>query len=134
MNEYSCKAKIDTGADSTSLDQDLAVKLGYKEVIEAFENEEIKEEVTKENGNRLAKELADKLLPLYDKLADVRFVISSSGITLRPYIKINIKIQDTIFETIASVISRKNLTYPMIIGRNSMQRFLVDPSKTATKK
>jgi len=42
-------------------------------------------------------------------------------------------IRDTKFETLASIYDRSKLTYPVIIGRKSLTRFLVDPSKRRTQ-
>jgi hypothetical protein len=64
-------------------------------------------------------------------LTDIQYILSSHGKSLRPYVKIQIKLKDTTFETNASIFNRSELAYPVIIGRKSLSRFLVDPSKNA---
>jgi hypothetical protein len=74
-------------------------------------------------------QLAYELVPKYEDLIDINFVKSSHGSSLRPYIKITIKLGDTQFETNATIYDRSKLAYPVIVGRKSLQKFLVDPSR-----
>jgi alpha-L-glutamate ligase-like protein len=130
LNEIETKAKIDTGADSTSIDRDLAEKLGFKDIISAFDAKNIPDDLPREEGLQMMKQLATELLPLFpERLIDVQFVKSSHGSSLRPYIKLTMKIDETTFETYATVYDRSSLNYPVIVGRKSLTRFLVDPSK-----
>jgi alpha-L-glutamate ligase-like protein len=127
--ELAVNAKIDTGADSTSIDTKLAVKLGFQDIIDRFENIQIPENSNKEERIALEKSLNDELIPQFpERLVGVQCIISSHGKSLRPYVKI----KDTVFETNASIFNRSDLTYPMIVGRKSLNKFLVDPSKQPT--
>jgi alpha-L-glutamate ligase-like protein len=127
--EYACKAKIDTGADSTSIDREIAMKLGFKEIIDELDAKNIPEKFTREEGIQMMKELDAELIPKYEYLTDIRMIKSSHGVSLRPSIKINLTLGDTTFETNATIYDRSKLEYPAIIGRKSLTRFLVDPSK-----
>jgi alpha-L-glutamate ligase-like protein len=130
--EIETKAKIDTGADSTSIDTNLAIKLGYQDIIDKFSTIQIPENSTKQERLAFEKALCEELIPQFPgRLTDIQFIISSHGKSLRPYVKIQIKLKDTTFETNASIFNRSELTYPVIIGRKSLSRFLVDPSKNA---
>jgi hypothetical protein len=131
MQEIQTKAKIDTGADSTSIDKSFGVKLGFGDIIKAFENENIPEDLNRDEGLKLMEKLRNKFLPMYpERLIDVQFVKSSHGSSLRPYVKIKVKIKDTIFETNATIFDRSKLVYPVIVGRKSLTKFLIDPSKS----
>lgn len=130
MQEIFTKAKIDTGADSTSIDSSYAKKLGYEDIIKDFDELNLPEDLKREQGLKLQEKLVKELVPKYQgRLIDVVFVKSSHGSSLRPYVKINLKIKDTIFETNATIYDRSNLTYSVIVGRKSLSRFLIDPSK-----
>lgn len=130
MKEIETKAKIDTGADSTSIDTNLAIKLGFQDIVERFEKIHIPENSTKDERLVFEKSLCDELIPQFpNRLTNIQFIISSHGKSIRPYVKIQIKLKDTTFETNASIFNRSELTYPVIIGRKSLSRFLVDPSK-----
>lgn len=126
---HDCKAKIDTGADSTSIDREIALKLGYKEIIDAFDAIELPEDINKVEGRELMKKLSEELVPQFEELEDVNLIHSSHGSSLRPYVKIKMKIDTTEFETKATIYDRSKLKYPVIVGRKSLRNFLVDPSK-----
>lgn len=131
--EVETKAKIDTGADSTSIDIQLALKLGFKEIIDEMESRNIPEDLPREEGLKLMRELTAELTKKYPALVDVSYVKSSHGASIRPSVKVMIKIKDMQYETQASIFDRSKLTYPVIVGRKSLTRFLVDPSKTLNK-
>lgn len=128
--EVSTKAKIDTGADSSSIDKSLATKLGFKEIVELFDNLNLPNDVSFKEAQVIKDKLSEELIPKYEgTLEKIDVVQSSHGVSIRPYVKINIKLKDTVYETYASVYDRSKLNYPVIIGRKSLTRFLVDPSK-----
>ncbi len=129
-NEISTKAKIDTGADSSSIDISLAIKLGYKDIVELFDKLELPPDISLAQAIKRSDELSKEILPKFpNRLEKLDVVKSSHGISVRPYVKINIKLKDTIYDTYASVYDRSKLNYPVIIGRKSLTKFLVDPSK-----
>ena len=127
--ESSVKAKIDTGADSTSMDKALAIKLGFDSIIKLIDSGRLPTGISSSEGHALEKPLYEELKDEYPDLAEVRFVQSSHGSSMRPYVNLSLKIQDTKFETKASIYDRSKLTYPIIVGRKSLFKFLVDPSK-----
>lgn len=128
--EHETKAKIDTGADSTSIDTEVARNLGYGEIIDEIAKRNIPHNVEKEEGRAIMKSLDEELIPKYEFLTDIRMIASSHGRSLRPSIKIDLKLGDTTFSTTATIFDRSHLVYPVIIGRKSLTKFLVDPSKT----
>jgi hypothetical protein len=129
-NEITTKAKIDTGADSTSIDEELAIKLGYKDIIDEFDKLDIPEGLIREDGLRIIASIKIALLEKYPGvLEDIDLVKSSHGVSIRPRIRVSLKIKETVFETSANVYDRSKLAYPVIIGRKSLTKFLVDPSK-----
>ncbi|MCK5084842.1 MAG: ATP-dependent zinc protease, partial [Candidatus Pacebacteria bacterium] len=129
IEEKELKAKIDTGADLSSIDKSLAKDLGYAEIIEEFDeairNLEIGTNVTKEN---LDEKIKDKLEKWGDNI-DTVIIRSSHGISYRLVIKMNIVLSGVEIISRMSITDRSNLEFPVIIGRRSLGRFLVDPSK-----
>jgi alpha-L-glutamate ligase-like protein len=134
LKEVVAKAKIDTGADSTSIDTNLALELGFKDIIDEMESKNIPADLDRETGIKLMEQLGNELMPKYPDLVDVTYVKSSHGASVRPSIRLVLKIKDTQFETKATIFDRSKLTYPVIIGRKSLFRFLIDPSKINLKK
>lgn len=123
------RAKIDTGADSTSIDIKLAQELGYSELIEEFSKIDFDPEMDKNQRREFEAELNNKYKEKWEQLEEIQFVRSSHGLSLRPYVKIDLDIDGTRFETRASIYDRSKLTYSIIVGRKSLYKFLVDPSK-----
>ena len=127
--EVEVEAKIDTGAYSTSIDVELAKKLGYESVLEYFNRLEIPQEITRETGKEIMEELRKKYLAGHPELEDIDVVYSSSGTTVRPKVKINFMMDNNTVFSKANIIKRTGLQYPIIIGRRDLGRFLIDVNK-----
>lgn len=123
------KAKIDTGADRTSIDIKMAKKLGFEEIINEVNEIDIPEEMSVDEARTIARQYEEKLLKKYTYMSHLSIVKSSHGVSLRISVNLELKIDETKFETIANIFDRSGLTYPVIIGRKSLYKFLVDPSK-----
>lgn len=126
---YECKAKIDTGADSTSIDKEIAWEIGYNEIIEEFEKRDIPTNMKREDALKLREELFNELKPKYDYLDSIKFIKSSHGNSLRPLVRIELQIQELKYFTIANITDRSHLEYQSIVGRRSLDKFLIDPTK-----
>lgn len=127
--EVTTKAKIDTGADSTSIDINVAEKLGYKEIIEFFRNLNIPESLTREEGKKLMEKYKEEHLEKYEHLVDIDLIRSSHGMSLRPKIAIKMKLGDLMFDTKTNLYDREKLTYKVIVGRKSLSKFLIEPGR-----
>lgn len=126
--EIGLKAKIDTGAKSTSLDKEVAKKAGYKEVIDYFDTFNVPLDLTPQKAQEFCDTHREEILKNKDILA-LAVVKSSHGTTVRPIINVTLTISGRIVESKANVVSRGKLAYPIIIGRADLGQFLVDPSK-----
>jgi len=127
--EIELKAKIDTGADRSSIDEELARKLGYGEVIDEF-NEAVKNLKIDSSSTKeiLDEKIKDKLEKWGDDF-DTVVIKSSHGVSYRLLIKMNIVLSGVEIISKMSITNRSHLEFPVIIGRRSLGRFLVDPSK-----
>ena len=127
--EFEFKAKIDTGADRSSIDEELAKKMGYGEVIDEFKkiinNLKIDSNASKEI---LDEEIKDKLEKWGDDF-DTAIIKSSHGVSYRLLIRMKIELSGVLLISKMSVTDRSNMEFPMIIGRKDLGSFLVDPSK-----
>ena len=119
--EYECK--IDTGAYRTSISQDLAVELGYQEVIDHFKNLNIPDNLNITNIHEIHKSIQDK------SRIDTVVVSSSNGTSIRPIVNIEFKLEGVDIVSNATISERSNLKYPIIIGRRDLKYFLVDITK-----
>jgi alpha-L-glutamate ligase-like protein len=119
------EAKIDTGADSTSIDYDLARRLGFEKTVEEF----LRLERPFEELRHLSKKERWKV---YRDIPDVVSTIpvrSSHGVTYRVMIRIEMLVSGVSVPAKVSLIDRDGLKYPAIVGRKNLRRFLVDVSK-----
>lgn len=126
--EVVLQAKIDTGADSTSLDADLALQLGFGEILPLFSAYQ-KTDLTPEQAEAKLKELQVALKQYNIEGLDAVAIYSGSGTSIRPLIPLEFELAGQKIKTKATVAERKNLTYAMIVGRKDLKRFLVDPGK-----
>lgn len=122
-------AKIDTGADSTSIDSQIAEKLGFSDYVNIPELKSITIPGTSEERKELENKLSIILKEKYPLLEKVQFILSSNGIKLRPYINIKMEIEGIQTENKVSIADRSHLSFPIILGKNSLNKFLIDPSK-----
>ncbi|MFC1632768.1 sugar-transfer associated ATP-grasp domain-containing protein [Patescibacteria group bacterium] len=123
-------AKIDTGATYTSIDRDVAARLGYKGVISAFRKYGLDKTMTRTKARRSYQRFRKEILQKYSKeIVDTRIIHSSHGTTYRILIPLRFMLSNELVETNATVMVRKHLRYPIIIGQRDLKKYIVDPSK-----
>lgn len=130
-------AKIDTGARTTAIDISIAKKIGMLHVYEEFHKKMPKLNITKDNfkdgKKKIRTTIAPKLKKEIEDLYDVRVIPATNGITVRPYIKFDYKLKGKRISTIVSIVDRKILMYPVLVGKVDMAGFLIDPTKNVYK-
>ncbi|MDO8565763.1 MAG: sugar-transfer associated ATP-grasp domain-containing protein [Candidatus Moranbacteria bacterium] len=123
--EIEVEAKIDTGADSTAIDTELAKELGFAETLRIFDEKvagrDIMQELTKAERELLFSSVPD--------LADTTSVQSSHGASYRPVVHIELVMDTLSIPARVSVIDRAHLEYPVIVGRKNLRKFLIDVNK-----
>lgn len=134
-------AKLDTGAYYTSIDEDLAVELGYGEALSVFKQyfpyyhgaqlfpgRDI--EFQFDETRRIREEHLEEIIRRSNGLLkNVKLVYSSNGVSIRPVIETRIILDKTSLTTKATIVLRKHLRYPVIIGRKSLRSFIIDVGK-----
>ena len=123
--ELEVEAKIDTGADSTSIDTQIAEELGFHEALEEFERRVADRDILQE----LSKGEREKLFADIPDLASTVPVKSSHGTSYRPMVRIDLVIDGVTVPAKVSIIGRSHLEYPVIVGRKSLRKFLIDVNK-----
>ncbi len=123
--EIEVEAKIDTGADSTSIDIELAKQLGFGDALKTFEEKVGGRDVLTE----LSKEEREKLFSSIPDLADTVPIKSSHGYSYRPIVLTTLIIDSIPIPAKVSCIDRSHLSYPVIIGRKHLRKFLIDINK-----
>ena len=113
---YDLDAKIDTGADSSTLHCDDIFIDEYN-----FVHFTLLDEVHPSyNGKKMK-------MPLHK----IRKIKSSNGqVEKRPFIKINVLFFGKKYKTVVSLTNRADMKFPMLIGKNFLaNKFLVDVSQ-----
>lgn len=123
--EIEVEAKIDTGAYSTSIDAELARKLGFGEVLDYFSKIEIPQGFSRSNVKDIEAELRKKYLAGNEDLKDIVVIYSSSGVTVRPKVELVFYMDGEKVVSWANIMERTELKYPIIVGRKDLKRFLI---------
>ncbi|MFA6475286.1 MAG: hypothetical protein WCV88_03755 [Patescibacteria group bacterium] len=128
------KAKIDTGARTTAIDISVAKKLGLYTVYTQFKKLFPKLELTKHNFQKVRETIRTTITPKLRKqipgLYDIRVIPATNGISVRPYVKLHLHLRNRHIDTIASLVDRKILIYPVLVGKKDLAGFLIDPTKS----
>ncbi len=140
--KYPIKAKVDTGAGISSISENLAEKIGYEETVRGYKKIE---RVKRPKTVKRAKDPKIKRRPTPEDISERKnllklprvintvIVRSAHGVTRRVIVPIKLIIKGKKIKTPVTIIKRKRLEYPMIIGRRSLKGFLVDPKLTKKK-
>lgn len=127
------KAKIDTGARTTAIDVSIAKKLGLGHVYNDFTRLMPKLKITQNNfqtiRDRIRQEVTPRLKKRIPRLYDIRVIPATNGITVRPYVRFHYHLRGQHIYTIASIVDRKILLYPILVGKQDLAGFLIDPTK-----
>lgn len=120
-------AKIDTGADSSSIDRELAVILGFNDLIDHYDEVVGIENVAEMEEDKRV--IYRKVLYGHPDVYKVTRITTASGVDYRVKIEIPSQIKDRKIKMHATVANRVDLKYPVIIGKRDLKEFLVDPTK-----
>lgn len=126
------EARIDTGAKSTAIDYELARQLGYGQVIEFINKYDINKTMESVKVKRLKNNLVTKLKE-HPAIVDVVAIHSASGSTVRVMVNLKFSLRGKVVSTKVSLIDREHLNYDMIVGRQDLAGFLIDPAIASEK-
>jgi len=119
-------ARVDTGADYSSICEKLAIKIGFKRIVKELKS--VKDIVRDPIKNfKPERELLSKI----KGVVGVVLIRQTKGLTRRVLVPLTIKIADKKVNTQVSIIERTHMQYPMIVGRKDLQRgnFVIDPRR-----
>lgn len=127
------KAKVDTGARSTAIDISIAKKIGTYHIYQQFNELMPKLRITKQNYKEVKVLVNSQIKPRLKRqipgLRDIQVIQATNGITVRPYVDFEYKLKGKRIKTVANIVDRKVLIYPILIGQVDMGGFLIDPMK-----
>jgi alpha-L-glutamate ligase-like protein len=127
--EIEVKAKIDTGADSTSIDTELAKQLGFSDVLDFFETIPTPETSERKDLKVISDGYDLKYKDAHPDLKAITFAYSANGFSMRPKIDLSFVMDTLEISTRVTVVDRSSLEYSVIIGRKNLSKFLIDVIK-----
>jgi len=116
------KAKIDTGAQSSSIDTKLAIELGYEDLLDYFASLEMPTDLPRANVKQIEEDLRNKYLVGHPDLEDIIIIYSSSGVTIRPKVKLEFDMDKERVISKVNIVERTGLKYPMIVGKRDLKK------------
>ncbi len=125
-------AKIDSGAHTSSIDEQLARELGFGDAIDLFNATDIPVFSTQKEADVFAKELKKVLQKEHSSVAGVSVVTSSHGMSIRMNVRVRVVLSGREMIMTPNVYQRDHLTYPMLVGASDLGYYLLDPSKPVT--
>ncbi|GIW57511.1 MAG: hypothetical protein KatS3mg083_456 [Candidatus Dojkabacteria bacterium] len=128
-NIHKVKARNDTGALWSAMDETLARSLGYNEILDRFDEFEKHHKFSTLKEGRKVKLLAQKYFEDDLQIVDIALVKQSAGIDLRPVLKIPFTMSGIKQVTKFTITHRKEMLYEVIIGRKALKKFLIDPAR-----
>lgn len=123
------KARNDSGALWSSIDENLARELGYGDALDEFDRFEALHPFATLKEGRKVKLLAQREFEDSTNIVNVALVKQSSGIDLRPVIKIPFEMSGIRQVGAFTITHRKDMLYTAIIGRKALKKFLIDPGQ-----
>jgi alpha-L-glutamate ligase-like protein len=123
------KVKNDSGALWSSIDYSLAAKLGYKDILNDFYEFEEQHPFTTLKEGKKVKLMAQREFEDHGDIVSVSLIKQSTGLDLRPVIKIPFEMSGVKQVAKFTVTHRKDMVYDAIIGRRGLKKFLIDPAK-----
>ncbi|MBU2595794.1 RimK/LysX family protein [Patescibacteria group bacterium] len=119
-------ARVDTGADFSTICEKLASSVGFERIVRELKKVE---RIIKKPTKYVKQE--KNILKRIKGVTGVVLVRQTAGLTRRVFVPLKIKIANRIIKTQVTIIKRTHMKYPMIIGREDLQRegFIVDPKR-----
>jgi len=128
-NPIRIKARNDTGALWSSIDEGLARELGFGDVLDMFDQFEAAHPFSTLKEGRKIKLLAQREFEDIPGVVNVALVKQSTGLDLRPIIKMPFEMSGVTQEAKFTITHRKDMLYDAIIGRRALKKFLIDPAR-----
>lgn len=125
-SEATVEAKIDTGADSSSIDKKLACELGYKHVIRYFNSIILPKKFSRKDIKEIELKLNSEHIIKCIDLHRIDAIYAANGVLFRPVIALKLIIDGVEIPAKVSISDRKELKYNTIIGKKDLGRFLID--------
>jgi len=119
------KAKFDSGARSSSIGLSVAKKLGMgQELLDAYaELQEVvlDKDISKEEKKKMENQYTEEYSKKYPGISAINLVKSSSGFSLRPYVRLMLEFNGRFITTEVNLRDRSGMSVEMLVGLRDMK-------------
>lgn len=124
-NKVEVKAKFDTGARASSIDFSVASKLGISnellEECKKLEHIDVPKHISKKEQKEIEEKYTEDLKSRFpDEVTSVQISKSSSGFSIRAYIKCKIDYYGNVIDTEVNLRDRTGMSCEMLVGLKDM--------------
>ncbi len=130
QDKMTVKGLLDTGVITSRIDKDTLTKLGFLDEIRAFEKEDVPKNFPEFSDAQKFIDENQEVIKDYPNIVRLAKIVEDGKIRVRPVIRIRIEIRDIKKDIEAIVSTRKELIYPILLGRSELKDYLIDTSKT----
>ncbi|MCK9368939.1 RimK/LysX family protein [Candidatus Dojkabacteria bacterium] len=123
---------LDTNILSSRIDEGLALEIGYNQSITKYNKLSLPSFDSIDKASKFLEKAEADILKEID-IKRIAKVEKDGKVMLKPVIEVEIKIGKEIKKIEMILGSRKDMGYPILIGRRDLKDYLIDPSKTFTK-
>lgn len=118
------KAKFDTGARSSSIDFSVAKRLGISDALiercKKLEDVNIPKNISKKEQTKLEEKYTEDLKRDFPEVTSVQGSKSSSGFSVRAYVRMNVEYHGKVIITDVNLRDRTGLSCEMLVGLKDM--------------
>jgi len=119
------KARIDSGARKSSIDVRLAEKAGFKKATLLLQKLKKVKIMNKNDGKKIIENIEKNIKNEFKYVSYLDVIKSSHGYSIRPIINVKLELAGNKFETEANLYDRSHMTFSVLVGRNSLDKFIV---------
>ncbi|MEA3357092.1 MAG: sugar-transfer associated ATP-grasp domain-containing protein [Patescibacteria group bacterium] len=124
------KVQVNTGIRRSRISAITASRLGYKPALDHFKSLDLPDKFeSHEQASLKLKDLAKKI-EKHKQIVDSIILIEKHQVKIRPVINVNLEIDTLNISSNMVISSRKDMPYPVVLGKSDLKSFLIDASKT----
>ena len=123
-------AFMDTGFKTSRIDRGLANRIGLDKSIAFFDSIPVPSSFENFNDAQEYIDINEEKYFKDENIVRLAKIFEDGKIRVRPVFKINIKISKEVKNIEMIISSRKEMTYPVVLGREDLKGYLIDTTKT----
>ncbi len=132
-DETKVEAKMDTGAWGSSISFDVAREIGYERLLDELRERHIFDPMSYEDAISFVQQQRESEFFMSRPDVVLKVVKQATGITVRVYVPVRLTINRRLITTMASIVDRSILRFPVIVGARDLAGFVVSTRRRVTK-